>query len=232
MDETIEEHGRSLAAPIIFTIVVAFQFISRFIEQKKKGEKLQQHKWQEVMNNLLEKLKSTQSLLEKPQLKGSKSGVEAQLRTEIKQLCKEASSMSQPSTFAQAAKLKRMALAKEKDLAKIQELHKKEMKLSYDAYLKGLTILKIFTYFSLICWFWRIPVAAISKQLVEPFGRDYTMVDIIYQSQQNYLSKVLQLEGFATLKKIKNSGEIVVIHSLYLSKFIDFVLLGVLYVQS
>ncbi|KAI7991034.1 hypothetical protein LOK49_LG12G02925 [Camellia lanceoleosa] len=139
MDETIEQHGRSLAAPIIFTIVVAFQFIFRFIEQKKK--------------------------------KGSKSGVEAQLHSEIKQLYKEASSMSQPSTFAQAAKLKRMALAKEKDLAKIQELHKKEMKLSYDAYLKGLTTLKIFTYFSLICWFWRIPVAAISKQLVEPFGK-------------------------------------------------------------
>ncbi|THG21255.1 hypothetical protein TEA_028258 [Camellia sinensis var. sinensis] len=77
-----------------------------------------------------------------------------------------------PSTFAQAAKLKRMALAKEKDLAK---------------------------------------------------SRDYTMVDIIYQSQQNYLSKSLQLEGFATLKKIKDSGEIVVLPSLYLSKFIDFV---------
>ncbi|GMP97309.1 hypothetical protein CsSME_00045614 [Camellia sinensis var. sinensis] len=63
MDETIEEHGRSLAAPIIFTIVVAFQFIFRFIEQKKK--------------------------------KGSKSGVEAQLHAEIKQLYKEASSISQ-----------------------------------------------------------------------------------------------------------------------------------------
>ncbi|THG09749.1 hypothetical protein TEA_019714 [Camellia sinensis var. sinensis] len=86
-----------------------------------------------------------------------------------------------PSTFAQAAKLKRMALAKEKDLAK---------------------------------------------------SRDYTMVDIIYQSQQNYLSKSLQLEGFATLKKIKDSGEIVVLPSLYLSKFIDFVLLGLFYVQS
>ncbi|KAF5960857.1 hypothetical protein HYC85_002066 [Camellia sinensis] len=70
MDETIEEHGRSLAAPIIFTIVVAFQFISRFIEQKKK--------------------------------KGSKSGVEAQLRTEIKQLCKEASSMSQEGVILES----------------------------------------------------------------------------------------------------------------------------------
>ncbi|CAL5430839.1 unnamed protein product [Camellia sinensis] len=201
MDETIEEHGRSLAAPIIFTIVVAFQFIFRFIEQKKK--------------------------------KGSKSGVEAQLHVEIKQLYKEASSISHcliprgstsniehvfisqslvPSTFAQAAKLKRMALAKEKDLAKIQELHKREMKLSYDAYLKGLTILK-----------WKV----LSWRAGSPLNdnvmcRDYTMVDIIYQSQQNYLSKSLQLEGFATLKKIKDSGEIVVLPSLYLSKFIDF----------
>ncbi|KAI8016939.1 hypothetical protein LOK49_LG04G01347 [Camellia lanceoleosa] len=33
-------------------------------------------------------------------------------------------------------------LAKEKDLAKIQELHSKEVKSSYDSYLKGLTILK------------------------------------------------------------------------------------------
>ncbi|KAF7130069.1 hypothetical protein RHSIM_Rhsim10G0196100 [Rhododendron simsii] len=110
-ETTIEEHGRSLAAPIIFTIVVAFQLMSRFIEHKKK--------------------------------KGSKSGVENQLRREIKQMYKEASSLSQsenhghvlhhlhectwdyallswrPSTFAQAAKLRRMAASKEKDLAKI-----------------------------------------------------------------------------------------------------------------
>ncbi|KAI8018318.1 hypothetical protein LOK49_LG04G01354 [Camellia lanceoleosa] len=33
-------------------------------------------------------------------------------------------------------------LAKEKDLAKIQELHSKEVKSSYDSYLKGLTISK------------------------------------------------------------------------------------------
>ncbi|KAG5530016.1 hypothetical protein RHGRI_030396 [Rhododendron griersonianum] len=113
--------------------------------------------------------------------------------------------VGRPSTFAQAAKLRRMAASKEKDLAKstkflvvimkasdplplqaeytiklkmdrvflnvFQELHSKEMKLSYDSYSKGLTILKVFTFFSLVCWFWRLPVAAISKQLVEPFGK-------------------------------------------------------------
>ncbi|CAL5434857.1 unnamed protein product [Camellia sinensis] len=177
MDETIEEHGRSLAAPIIFTIVVAFQFIFRFIEQKKK--------------------------------KGSKSGVEAQLHAEIKQLYKEASSISHCLIpRGSTSNIEHVFISQ----SLVQELHKREMKLSYDAYLKGLTILK-----------WKV----LSWRAGSPLNdnvmcRDYTMVDIIYQSQQNYLSKSLQLEGFATLKKIKDSGEIVVLPSLYLSKFIDF----------
>ncbi|KAK6132017.1 hypothetical protein DH2020_034243 [Rehmannia glutinosa] len=50
--------------------------------------------------------------------KGSMSDVDIRLRAEIKQLLKEASSLTQPSTFAQAAKLRRMAAAKEKELAK------------------------------------------------------------------------------------------------------------------
>ncbi|XP_039065623.1 uncharacterized protein LOC120211071 isoform X2 [Hibiscus syriacus] len=47
----------------------------------------------------------------------SKTDKEMQLRGEIKQLLKEAATYSQPSTFAQAAKLRRMAAAKEKELA-------------------------------------------------------------------------------------------------------------------
>ncbi|KAA8532069.1 hypothetical protein F0562_006789 [Nyssa sinensis] len=137
MEETLE-HGKSLAAPLIFTIVVAFHFLSRHAERKKK--------------------------------RGSMNDMEIQLRTEIKKLYKEASSLSQPSTFAQAAKLRRMAVAKEKELTKIQELHSKEIKLSYDSYLKVLMIIKVLMYFGLICWFWWVPVAAISKQLVQPFG--------------------------------------------------------------
>uniref|UniRef100_A0A5B6ZIF2 Tail-anchored protein insertion receptor WRB n=1 Tax=Davidia involucrata TaxID=16924 RepID=A0A5B6ZIF2_DAVIN len=139
MEETLAEHGKSLAAPLIFMIVVTFQFLSRHVEHKKK--------------------------------RGSVTDMEIQLRTEIKQLFKEASSLSQPSTFAQAAKLRRMAVTKEKELAKIQESHSKDIKLSYDSYLKVLMIVKVFTYFGLICWFWGVPVAATSKQLVQPFGR-------------------------------------------------------------
>ncbi|XAR73682.1 hypothetical protein NMG60_11007742 [Bertholletia excelsa] len=133
-----EELGRSLAAPIIFIAVVAFQLIPKYIERKKKS--------------------------------GLDVEAENQLRTEIKQLYKEASSLSQPSTFAQAAKLRRTAAAKEREISKMHEVHNKAMKLSYDSVLKGLTILKVLIYFLLLCWYWGSPVAAISKQLVEPFG--------------------------------------------------------------
>ncbi|KAJ7953224.1 CHD5-like protein [Quillaja saponaria] len=137
--EEIEEYQSSVAAPLIFTIVIAFQFICRWLEDLKK--------------------------------KASKSDKEVQLHGEIKQLLKEASSLSQPSTFAQAAKLRRLAAAKEKELANYQELHRKEMMLSYDLYLKVLFISKVLTYLVLILWFWRTPVATISQQLVQPFGK-------------------------------------------------------------
>ncbi|KAF5753102.1 hypothetical protein HS088_TW01G01021 [Tripterygium wilfordii] len=101
----------------------------------------------------------------------SRNDWEMQLTGEIKQLLKEASSLSGPSTFAQAAKLRRSAAAKEKELARYRELRSKEMKLSYDLYLKVLSTLKVVTYLVLICWFWREPVAAVSQQLVQPFGK-------------------------------------------------------------
>ncbi|GLT67983.1 hypothetical protein SLA2020_402510 [Shorea laevis] len=137
-EETLVHRG-SLAAPLIFMIVISFQLLSRWLEYLKK--------------------------------KGSKSAVVIQLRGEIKQLLKEASFLSQPSTFAQAAKLRRLAAAKEKEVANYQESQSKEMKMSYDLYLKVLFLTKVLTYFLLISWFWRVPVASISQQLVQPFGR-------------------------------------------------------------
>ncbi|KAJ4837938.1 hypothetical protein Tsubulata_022533 [Turnera subulata] len=86
-EETLVEEGRSIAAPLIFLLVIAFQFLSRFIEQKKKA--------------------------------AAKSDREVELRAEIKKLLKEASALSQPSTFAQAAKLRRLAAAKEKELTNL-----------------------------------------------------------------------------------------------------------------
>ncbi|KAF1861988.1 hypothetical protein Lal_00026490 [Lupinus albus] len=103
---------------------------------------------------------------------------EIQMHGEIKQLLKEASSLSQPSTFAQAAKLRRLAASKEKELAKHYEnynlslssdrnLHNKD----YVLYSKLLLISKYVTYIVLVLWFWRAPVACIPRQLVQPFER-------------------------------------------------------------
>ncbi|KAF3974761.1 hypothetical protein CMV_001909 [Castanea mollissima] len=141
MGEEVESVGHrvSVAAPLIFTIVITFQLLSGWLERlKKKG--------------------------------GSTNATVIQLHVEIKQLLKEASSLSRPSTFAQAAKLRRLAAAKEKELANYLESHSREMKMSYDLYLKVLFLFKVLTYFVLICWFWRVPVATISQRLVQPFG--------------------------------------------------------------
>ncbi|KAL8266019.1 hypothetical protein R6Q59_003363 [Mikania micrantha] len=103
--------------------------------------------------------------------KASVSENDAQLRAEIKQLLKEAAALSEPSTFAQSAKLRRMAAAKERELAKSQESASKEIKTSVNLFEKALMISKILTYLICIVCFWRSPVAAISKELVQPFGR-------------------------------------------------------------
>ncbi|XP_031390297.1 uncharacterized protein LOC116202816 [Punica granatum] len=99
-----------------------------------------------------------------------KNVAEEQLRGEIKKLLRDASTLSQPSTFAQASKLRRQAAAKEKELAKLQESVGKEIQLSYETFLKALFFTKVFTYIVLVLWFWRTPVASISEQLVLPFG--------------------------------------------------------------
>ncbi|AQL01340.1 hypothetical protein ZEAMMB73_Zm00001d045024 [Zea mays] len=57
-------------------------------------------------------------ILDLKRRRGSISDDQLRLRVEITQLLKEASALSTPSTFAQAAKLKRLAGAKEKELAK------------------------------------------------------------------------------------------------------------------
>nr|XP_033512269.1 uncharacterized protein LOC104097110 isoform X5 [Nicotiana tomentosiformis] len=142
MEESMEKLEGSVAAPMIFLIVVTVQYLSRYVEINMS--------------------------------RVSVNAEELQLRAEIKQLLKEANAMSQPSTFAQAAKLRRMAAAKEQELVKNREKLRKVMKSSYDSHTKTLMILKVLMYLLLIIWFWRIPVASIPKQLVQPFGGQNT----------------------------------------------------------
>ncbi|CAE6192924.1 unnamed protein product [Arabidopsis arenosa] len=136
-EKLIEDRG-FLAAPLTFFVVVAFQLLSKWLDQLKK--------------------------------KGSKNTRESELRSEIKQLLREASVLSQPATFAQAAKLRRSAATKEKELAQYLEQHNKEIKLSYDMYGKVLLASKVVIYLILVLCFWRTPIAIIAKQLVQPFG--------------------------------------------------------------
>ncbi|XVE87538.1 hypothetical protein DITRI_Ditri18aG0125800 [Diplodiscus trichospermus] len=121
-EEEILEQRRSLAAPLIFFVVIVFHFATKWLQDLKKG--------------------------------ASNTDKEIQLRGEIKQLLKEAASFSQPSTFAQAAKLRRSAAAKEKELANYQAQRCKE----------------VVTYGVLVFRFWRSSVASVSQQLVQPFG--------------------------------------------------------------
>ncbi|KAG9442960.1 hypothetical protein H6P81_018814 [Aristolochia fimbriata] len=109
--------------------------------------------------------------LERLKRKAAKSPQEQQLRQDIRDLLKEANSLSVPATFAQAAKLRRKAAAKEKELAKVQDLHTKEAKGSFDVYFKSLLALKVLTLTALSWQFWGVPVAVIPQQLLQPFGK-------------------------------------------------------------
>lgn len=103
--------------------------------------------------------------------RGLRSNEEVQLQQEIKQLLKEAGQLSTPSTFAQAAKLRRMAAAKEKELSKKREEYSREKKWSYDMFARALLVLKVILYAGLTWHFWGVPVAAVPQHLLQPFGR-------------------------------------------------------------
>ncbi|XP_078442163.1 tail-anchored protein insertion receptor WRB-like protein [Wolffia australiana] len=100
----------------------------------------------------------------------SRTAEEKRLRIEISDLLKQASLLSTPSSFAQAAKLQRTAAAKEKELAKIQ-LESNDKKVSYGSWAKTFSGVKFTVYLGLIWWFWGVPVAVVPRQLLQPLGR-------------------------------------------------------------
>jgi len=102
--------------------------------------------------------------------RGSQSDEQIKLRLEIKQLLNEANQLSTPSTFAQAVKLKRLAVAKEKELTKIQEQDTKGNQSLYDKYGKILLVTKVLIYALLVVWFWSTPVTTVPRHLLHPFG--------------------------------------------------------------
>ncbi|KAG8076983.1 hypothetical protein GUJ93_ZPchr0006g45892 [Zizania palustris] len=70
---------------------------------------------------LVSALQMLDRVLDLARKRGSITDEQLKLRLQINQILKEASALSTPSTFAHAAKLKRLAAAKEKELAKLQE---------------------------------------------------------------------------------------------------------------
>ncbi|XP_059438513.1 protein GET1-like isoform X2 [Corylus avellana] len=152
-EDTLKHRG-SLAAPLIFMIVISFHLLSRWLEHLKK--------------------------------KGSKSTVVIQLRGEINQLLKEASSLSEPSTFAQATKLRRLAAAKEKELANCFDL--------FCAHLLVLEGSRGHHISSTCATLWEGVILEGWGYLKQQcYGWDNTLVNNIHQSKQICLS-TLQVE--------------------------------------
>lgn len=88
-ENLIQDRG-FLAAPLTFFVVVVFQLLSKYLDQLKKVNKKVEtflaFSHQPILNFPIH-LKSLQ--------KGSKYTEEAELRSEIKQLLREASALSQ-----------------------------------------------------------------------------------------------------------------------------------------
>ncbi|KAJ1258434.1 hypothetical protein BS78_10G074600 [Paspalum vaginatum] len=123
---------------------------------------------------LVSALQMLDGVLDLARKRGSISDDQLRLRQEISQLLKEASALSTPSTYAQAAKLKRMAAAKEKQQAKMQELNIRGKQSLYDQYGKALLITRVVIYGVLILWFWSTPVTTVPKHILQPFGRIFS----------------------------------------------------------
>ncbi|TVU12207.1 hypothetical protein EJB05_45840, partial [Eragrostis curvula] len=123
---------------------------------------------------LVSALQMLDSVLDLLRKRGAITVDQLKLRAEIAQLLKEASALSTPSTFAQAAKLKRLAAAKERELSKVQELNIKGKQSLYDQYGRVLLITKVLIYGLLILWFWSIPVTTVPQHLLQPFGRMFS----------------------------------------------------------
>ncbi|KHN35958.1 hypothetical protein glysoja_003081 [Glycine soja] len=127
-DEASQERERSLAAPLIFLIVAAFQFAYYCLDHVKKAINL-----------------CTSS---KTQKAGSCQG--------------EGTFKVVSGLYKHNMKPKLMNGLTKKDQ---NSCHKDDA-----SYAKVLLILKYLTYGVLLIWFWRVPVASISLQLVQPFG--------------------------------------------------------------
>lgn len=86
-EKLIEDRG-FLAAPLTFVVVVVFQLLSKWLDQLKKVKKI-------ILFGFFSYPHESSFWIMEFLQKGSKNTRESELRTEIKQLLREASALSQ-----------------------------------------------------------------------------------------------------------------------------------------
>ncbi|KAL3683833.1 hypothetical protein R1sor_001855 [Riccia sorocarpa] len=94
---------------------------------------------------------------------------ESELLKEIRELHRSADSFSTPSTFSKAAKLKRQATLKEKELAALRQDISGQTNWWFTLYSAAPKALKFTVYIILAQWFWRTSVATVPISFVQPF---------------------------------------------------------------
>eukprot|EP00250_Pteridium_aquilinum_P003829 c14106_g1_i1 orf=103-645(+) len=113
---------------------------------------------------------------------------EQELASHIKDLLRQANSLSTPSTFAKAAKLKRTAVAKERELIQLRHINGKEQRWSLSWHAVIPKALQTLMYLSLAYWYWGYPLSTVPSQSLHPF--DNTITWRTFSCQDRNLTKI------------------------------------------
>lgn len=103
-------------------------------------------------------------------LKKRVSAQEAELLRQIKQLNREADALNTPATFAKSSKLRRAAVAKEKELAALKQSSGGGDYTWLASKLSVSFVVKVILILGVSGWFRQINVASVPASLLQPFG--------------------------------------------------------------
>ncbi|KAH7388520.1 hypothetical protein KP509_16G079600 [Ceratopteris richardii] len=98
------------------------------------------------------------------------SPAERQLASEIKELRREADSLTTPTTFARAAKLKRVAAAKERELLQLRQTDGKKQNQLFFYFVSAPNLLQVSVYLILAYWYWGDILSSLPVRTVYPLG--------------------------------------------------------------
>lgn len=115
---------------------------------------------------------------------------EQQLASEIKDLLRQANSLTTPSTFAKAAKLKRTAVAKERELTQLRQSLGKEQPWFLSWHMVLPKAMKVIMYLVLAYWFWGSPISTVASRSIHPFDKTLAWKTHDDDYQDGNLSKI------------------------------------------